>query len=87
MVEQRGVNMYRSYQQKRRDVDHTFISDRGDFVPFRSTRHSLGLPTLPMSTNKSDCWCPAVALGPERTSATCSAVVGTTGVKEQRREG
>ena len=51
-----------------------------------SWRHSLDLPTPPMSTNNSNCWCPAAALCPDRTSATCSAVVGTTGVKEQHRE-
>ena len=54
---------------------------------FRSWRHSPDLPTPPMSTNNSDCRCPAVALGPDMASATCSAVVGTTGVKEQHREG
>jgi hypothetical protein len=40
-----------------------------------------------MSTNNSNCWCLAIALGPDKTSVTCSAVVRTTGVKEQHREG
>ena len=40
-----------------------------------------------MSTNNSNCSCLAIALGPDKTSVTCSAVVRTTGVKEQHREG
>ena len=39
-----------------------------------------------MSTNNSKCWYPAIVLGLDKTSATCSAVVGTTEVKEQHRE-
>ena len=33
-----------------------------------------------MSTNNSKCWYPAIVLGLDKTSATCSAVVGTTEV-------
>ena len=68
-------------------MESTVISDRGDFDPFWSSKHSPGIPTLPMSTNNSNCWCLAIALGPDKTSVTCSAVVRTTGVKEQHREG
>ena len=40
----------------------------------------------PMSTNNSNCWCSTIVLGPTNTSVTCSAVLGTTGVKEQHQE-
>ena len=68
-------------------MEATRIVDRCDFHFSLSSRPSPGLPILPMSTNNSKCWYPAIVLGLDKTSATCSAVVGTTEVKEQHREG
>ena len=43
----------------------------------------IGPHKLLISTNNSKCRCPATALGPDKTAATCSAIGGTPGMKEQ----